>query len=119
MVTAPGRPFARKNRQESRKMREAAAKIEIENVLSPGRKVRVDAGKYEAMKKALLAVLPRAAPGLTVAELKLRLLPLLPEALFPEGAKAGWWLKGVQLDLEAKGVIARENTKPLRLHRRS
>ena len=53
----------------------------------------------------------------TVAEAKARLLPLLPEALFPGGDKAGWWLKGVQLDLEAKGLIAREATKPLRLHR--
>ena len=79
--------------------------------------MRVDADKYQAMRDAMLAVLPAAAPGLTVAEAKERLLPLLPEALFPGGAKAGWWLKGVQLDLEAKGVIAREKTKPLRLHR--
>ena len=28
------------------------------------------------------------------------------------------WLKGVQLDLEAKGIVDRENTKPLRLHLR-
>ena len=56
-------------------------------------------------------------PGLTVAELKARALPHLPEALFPGGAKAGWWIKSVQLDLEAKGVIARTDTSPLRLHR--
>lgn len=92
-----------------------ADKIQIENVNSPGRIERVDRAKYEAMKKALLAVLPKNSPGLTVAEAKAKLLPLLPEALFPEGAKAGWWLKATQLDLEAKGVIQRENTKPLRL----
>jgi hypothetical protein len=33
------------------------------------------------------------------------------------GAKAGWWSKAVQFDLEAKGVIAREPGKPLRWHR--
>jgi hypothetical protein len=96
----------------------ASNRVAVKNISSPGRVVRVDADKYHAMRDALLAVLPAAAPGLTVAEAKARLVPLLPEALFPGGATAGWWLKCVQLDLEAKGVIARENTKPLRLHRR-
>lgn len=91
-------------------------KVEMQNINSPGHVVRVDKRKYEAMKTALLAVMPKTEPGLTVAELKQQLLPLLPEDLFPGGDKAGWWLKGVQLDLEAKAIIARENTKPLRLH---
>ena len=93
-------------------------KIEIENVNTPGRTERVDRAKYTAMHKALLAVLPAGKPGLTVAEAKQALLPHLPDALFPQGKTAGWWLKAVQLDLEAKGMIARENSKPLRLHRR-
>jgi hypothetical protein len=92
-------------------------KVAMENVNSPGRVVRVDADRYNTMKRAILAVLPKLSPGLTVAELKTRLLPLLPEDLFPGGAKAGWWLKGVQLDLEAKGLITRVASKPLRLHR--
>lgn len=96
-------------------MRNDTDKIEIENVNSPGHVERVDRAKYVAMKEALLSVLPKTSPGLTVAEAKAELLPLLPQALFPEGAKAGWWLKATQLDLEAKGVIQRENTKPLRL----
>lgn len=87
------------------------------NVASPGHMVRVEKAKYDAMKAALLVAVPKAEPGLTVAEIKERVLPLLPEELFPGGAKAGWWLKGVQLDLEARGVIARANSKPLRLHR--
>ncbi len=33
------------------------------------------------------------------------------------GARAGWWAKTVQLDLEAKGVIARGRTRPLRLRK--
>ena len=91
-------------------------KVVMENINSPGHVVRVDKRKYEAMKTALLAVMPNTEPGLTVAELKQQLLPLLPDDLFPGGDKAGWWLKGVQLDLEAKAIIVRENTKPLRLH---
>jgi hypothetical protein len=91
-------------------------KIEIENVNHPGHIERVDKGKYEAMKKALLAVMPATEPGFTVAGLHQQVLPKLPEELFPGGATAGWWLKAVQLDLEAKRVIAREHSKPLRLH---
>ena len=79
-------------------------KIEIENVNTPGRTERVDRAKYVAMRDALLAVLPSEAPGLTVADAKEALLPLLPDSLFPQGKTAGWWLKAVQLDLEAKGV---------------
>ncbi len=96
----------------------AGGKIAIQNVLQPAsRPVNVDAAKYLAMKDALLASLPTGAPGLTVADLKEALLPLLPPHLFPNGEKAGWWLKAAQLDLEAKGIIAREDSKPLRLHR--
>ena len=93
-------------------------KVVMENVNSPGgHVVRVDADKYNAMKRAILAVLPKAVTGMTVADLKKGLLPRLPQDLFPGGAKAGWWLKGVQLDLEAKGLIARIDSKPMRLRR--
>ncbi len=93
-------------------------KIEVENINTPGKVTRVDRAKYVAMKTALLAVLPLGAPGLTVATAKDALKPALPDDLFPGGATSGWWLKCVQLDLEAKGIIAREDTKPLRIHRK-
>jgi hypothetical protein len=93
---------------------QATTKVEMLNVVSPGHVMRVDADKYEAMKTAFLKALPKKAPGLTGAEIRERVLPLLPDDLFPGGAKAGWWMKGVQLDLEARRIIAREQTKPLR-----
>lgn len=93
-------------------------KIEIENVVSPGHTYRVDADKYGAMKRAFLKILPGKSPGLTAVEITAAVLPHLPEDLFPGGAKAGWWLKGVQLDLEARGLVAREASKPLRFFRR-
>lgn len=92
-------------------------RVEMLNVNSPDHVVRVERAKYEAMRDAMLAVVPTEAPGLTAAEIKARLLPLLPEALFPGGAKAGWWQKGVQLDLEARGQMARSDTRPLRFYR--
>ena len=90
------------------------SKIAIENVLSPGRTTRVDAAKYGAMRAAFMEVLPQRSPGLTASEIGAAILPHLPDELFPGGAKAGWWKKAVQLDLEAKGLVLRENTKPLR-----
>lgn len=98
-------------------MNKREEKVEIENVVSPNHKVRVDRVKYLAMRKAVLKVLPKRIPGLTVAETMAAVLPHLPDEAFPGGAKAGWWLKAVQLDLEAKGLVQREATKPLRLRR--
>ena len=92
------------------------AKIAVENVNKPGRTVSVDADKYLLMKAAMLAVLPGSAPGLTLVELRDRVVPRLPRVLFPAGAKAGWRLMAVQFDLLAKQVIARDGTKPIRPH---
>jgi hypothetical protein len=83
----------------------------------PGRKTRIKADKYEAMRRALLAVLPRRSPGLTQAEMFKAVSSHLPQDLFPGGATANWWAKTVQLDLEAKKILARENSKPLRWYR--
>lgn len=91
-------------------------RVEIENVLQPGKTYRVEAGKFAAMRDAMLAILPAEAPGLTPGEIKAAVLPRLPEHLFPGGDKAGWWIKAVQLDQEAKGVLAR-STAPVRLYR--
>jgi hypothetical protein len=94
-------------------------KIAIESVTSPRHMQRVDRAKYMAMRDALLAVLPADLPGMKIAEAKAALLPRLPDDLFPGGDKAGWWLKAVQLDLEAKGAIRRGPSKPVRLFRAS
>jgi hypothetical protein len=99
-------------------MSDSQSKITIESATSPSHTQRVDAIKYGAMRDALLAVLPTDPPGLTVAEAKAALLPHLPDEIFPGGAKAGWWLKAVQLDLEAKGTI-RRSEKPVRLFKAS
>ena len=90
--------------------------IEIENFTSPGHRTKVNAAKFTAMREAYLAVLPDAPPGLTPGQIIDALRPTLPQDLFPGGEKAGWWSKAVQLDLEAKGIIAR-SVKPVRLYR--
>jgi uncharacterized protein YdhG (YjbR/CyaY superfamily) len=92
-------------------------RIAIESIVHQGKTRDVDAGMYHAMRDAMLQILPAAAPGLTREEILEAVPARLPDDLYPDGAKAGWWSKAVQLDLEAKGVIARESCSPLRWHR--
>ena len=75
-----------------------SGKVEVLNVTSPQHVTRVDAAKFNAVKQAVMQVLPAEAPGMTPAELIAAVKPLLPQDIFPGGAKAGWWVKCVQLD---------------------
>lgn len=96
----------------------AGEKVVVENVNVPGYRGLLDAAKYGAMRKALLETLPRSDPGLTQAEMFSAVKARLPQDLFPGGAKAEWWAKSVQLDLEAKGLVVRDpKAKPLRWRR--
>jgi len=88
--------------------------VTVENVNVPGYRTRVDAAKYEAMRHALLRVVPRDRPGITQAEIVRAVVPHLPHDRFPGGATAAWWAKTVQLDMEAKGALRREGARPLR-----
>lgn len=94
-------------------------KIEVQNVNHPGRVSLVDARMYVAMRNAFLAILPMGTPGLTVAQIQELVQSHLREDRFPREANARWWAKTVQLDLEAKGVIARERSSPLRFYRKA
>jgi hypothetical protein len=91
-------------------------KIAVENVNHPGKIEQVNGEKYLAMRDAMVAVLSRQAEAVDYAAIKQGVKPLLPESLFPGGATAGWWIKCVQLDLEAKGRLARTKDKPLRFY---
>ena len=58
--------------------------IEVLNVLQPGKTYSANREKYEAMKQAVLKVLPRkTSPGITVEELGKAVLPHLPQSCFP------------------------------------
>jgi hypothetical protein len=76
---------------------------------------QVDATKYAAMEKVLLRVMPSRAPGITQGEMWTAVAKLAPKDTFPKKTHA-WWAKCVQLDLEARGVLARAG-KPARWHR--
>ncbi len=95
----------------------SAPRVTVENVNVPGWTQSVDAAMYTEMRRAFLAILPGKAPGLTQTQIRSAVLAHLSEKMFPGGAKADWWSKLVQLDLEAKGVVVREASKPLRWHK--
>jgi hypothetical protein len=90
--------------------------IEIENVNHPGKATRVDAAKYKIARAALLKFLPKKAPGMTQAEMFKAMRAALSVEDFP-GTTSSWWMKSVQLDLEAKGLVIRDAGKPLRWRR--
>ncbi len=78
---------------------------------------RVDAAKYVAMKRVLLRVLPKKAPGMTEARMRAAVARVAPKTIFPKTTH-GWWAKCVQLDLEARGTLVREKgTTPARWYR--
>jgi hypothetical protein len=89
----------------------------VEVLNRDGTPYRANGEKFAAMRAALMAVLPVGPPGMTVAEAKAALLPMLDGGLFPGGEKAGWWIKAVQLDHEARGLILRGRASPVRLWR--
>ena len=97
----------------------AAAKTTVQNVGQPGKTYQVDAAKYAEMRARVLEALPDTAPGMKVADLIETVRPRLDPGLFPGGETAGWWVKCVQLDLEAKGLIVRHDKAPVQLWRRA
>ncbi len=92
-------------------------KIAVENINTPGRTTNVNRAKYMDMRRALMGVLPGEPPGMKVADAQAALKPDLSPELFPGGETSGWWLKCVQLDLEAKGAIKRAPKAPVRLYK--
>jgi Family of unknown function (DUF6958) len=73
--------------------------VMVENIIRPQSRRRVDGPKYRAMRRAPLAVVPRRALGLTVADALAALIPRLPTVLFPgvsPGANQTWWLSYVR-----------------------
>ncbi len=90
--------------------------IQALNVNAPGKTYPRDAAKYEAARKALLKVLPKAGPGVTQSEMMALMKQALPASKW--GTTQGWWAKTVQLDAEARGDVVRDGGKPLRWKRK-
>ena len=74
--------------------------------------VSIDKVKYDAVSAAILDSI-REDPGLTFEELLVTIEDRLKASF--EGS-IGWYTVTVKLDLEARGLIAREGKSPQRLH---
>lgn len=86
---------------------------------TPGKKAkRIDRWKYEAVRKAILAALPRRGEGMLFGD-----LPDEVERRLPAGDRARlgvikWYTATVKLALEVRGEIVRvPGSKPQRLRR--
>lgn len=89
---------------------------EVFNINKPGTSSFVQKDKYEEVKRVLKAFMPTRSPGLTQDEMASLVIDHVSEDVFDDRTKAGWWMKTVQLDLEARKTMIRENAKPLRWH---
>ncbi len=90
-----------------------AATVDVLNILQPGKIYKRNAEKYQAARKAYLKFMPAKGPGLTQTEMHEAMKKALPSF----GSTAGWWMKTVQLDAEARGEVVRDTGKPLRWKR--
>jgi hypothetical protein len=87
---------------------------------TPERKpTRIERWKFDAVRRAILEVLPRRAPGVAYMS---ELPGLVERALTPEErtalGSAGWYTTTVKLELEVRGEIARvPRSSPQRLIR--
>lgn len=84
-------------------------KATVEDVNMPGYTTQVNEAMYQALKQAMLKVLPTKEPGMTQSEIRQAVVAHLPQDLFPDRAKAGWWSETVQLWISRKKGIWCEN----------
>ena len=81
--------------------------MKTKNVNKGSRGFAVTEEKYEPIRKAILASLPRNGTGLAFKELVEAVSTRVPKELYPKAGSVSWYTKVVQLDLEAKGLVER------------
>lgn len=79
---------------------------------------RVTFDKYEAVKAALLKVVPKRKDGLPLKDVARGVARHVPKEMLPKPHSALWLTMAVKLDLEARGLIERvPDAVPQRLRR--
>ena len=80
--------------------------------------VRIERAKYDAMRRALLKVIPRRKDGVAFGELAELVAPKLDRKAFPPEASVRWYVVAVKQDLEARGEIEQvPRARPQRVRR--
>lgn len=81
--------------------------------------VNIERAKYEALRRALLRIIPSHAQGVLFGELPGLIRQELDASLFAPHAGLHWYLTTVKLDLQARGEIEIvAGARPQRLRRR-
>jgi len=79
---------------------------------------RVSKAKYEAFRKAILAVVPKNKTGILFKDMPKLVAKKVPKAMLPAKGSASWYTTVVKLDLEARRLIERiPGTTPQRVRR--
>lgn len=92
--------------------------MQTKNVNRGSRGFAVTAEKYEPIRKAILASVPRNKEGVSFKELVASVASRVPGESFAKKGSVSWYTKVVQLDLEAKGEIERiPDVSPQRIRR--
>lgn len=94
--------------------------VERVRTLHPAGKngVNIERAKYDAMRKALLAVIPKRRDGVAFRQLTDLVRARLPKRTFPPEASVKWYVVAVKQDLEARGLIEQvPGRKPQHLRR--
>lgn len=69
--------------------------------------VNIKRDKYEAMREALLRVIPKTKQGIAFGELAEAVRPHLDAEVFPPESSVTWYVVTVKQDLEARELIER------------
>jgi hypothetical protein len=85
---------------------------------TPGKKpTRIHKWKYEAVRKAILKVVPTEEPGILFKELPQYLEGVLTDEELENLGSLMWYTTTVKLDMEAKGELIKLKGSPQRLIR--
>ena len=98
--------------------RQAQDKVTCQTPTPGKRPTRIDRWKYDAVRKAILRVVPRRGEGLLFSELPARVEAAIPARERADLGSMTWYTTTVKLDLEYRGEIHRvEGARPQRLLR--
>ena len=92
--------------------------IKTKNVNNGVEGAIIDQAKYEAVRQAILAVVPKTGDGILFKDLPKEVAKRVPAEHFPKRGSASWYTTVVKLDLEARRLIERvPGISPQRLRR--
>lgn len=88
-------------------MSQTNEKIECRTPTSGKKSTRIDAWKFDAVRKAILKVVPKRGDGVAFSDLPDLVKKQLPAQQSKDLGSLMWYVTTVKLELEVRGEIAR------------